>query len=807
MRLRGRPLRRRFLILLLLPLLPLTAIWMYATYLTGSQAWRLLESATAVDVVAPATETTVRALQSERKEALRYLADRRRVDAVPALHARTRATDTAVRRLREAIARPEADEALSGTLDTRVDTLLRTLHGLPGLRTQVEGATVSHDEAFTTYTALLAPCFDLLTGLRSAGDAHLAEQSDAVVALARAREDLAQEDALASTALLTGTLTAPDLRTFADVVAVRRSRLTESLPRLPAADRNALDTYRSSAPAALLAADERRLTGAHPGRLPSTLTTDRWRTDADGALAALAHLASEASTHQRARLQPVIRGAVFDAGICGVLGVVALLLSVLVSYRVGRRHVRALVSLRDTAHEMAGVRLPGVMRRLAAGEKVDVAAEAPYPQFGPDETGQVGHALGTLHRAAVEAAVKQAELRHGVSEMFVNLARRNQVLLHRQLRLLDAMERRTEDTGELADLFRLDHLTTRMRRHAEGLVILSGAPPSRQWRRPIPLLDVVRAAVAEVEDFLRIEVRPLPRLAVDGSAVADLTHLVAELLENATAFSPPDSPVRVQGELVSNGVALEIHDRGLGMSADALLDANQRLAQTPEFTLSDTDRLGLFVVSRLARRQSARVTLQTSPYGGVTAVVLLPPESLRDVPAPAGDRDTPPDPQPPGERTLTAGDGGPDAAHDTAGRPALPARPHLADTPEPPAAPQPSAPATTRSGLPRRVPQAGAAPRSPGRRNPAAAGDTRERPADAPTTGPEPEQPATTAHHDRGRPAPDPQQAARPTTDATRDALAVRARMTALQQGWQRGRSEEQSSAEDTDTTTGGEGP
>ena len=214
--------------------------------------------------------------------------------------------------------------------------------------------------------------------------------------------------------------------------------------------------------------------------------------------------------------------------------------------------------------------------------------------------------------------------------MFVNLARRSQVLLHKQLTLLDTMERRTEDTDELADLFRLDHLTTRMRRHAEGLVILSGAAPSRQWRRPVRLMDVVRASVAEVEDYERVEVRRLPRVAVIGPAVSDLTHLVAELLENATLFSPPHTNVHVVGERVANGFALEIHDRGLGMTAEALLDANLRLAETPEFELSDTDRLGLFVVSRLAQRQHVRVSLQPSPYGGTTAVVLIPDALLTD---------------------------------------------------------------------------------------------------------------------------------------------------------------------------------
>ncbi len=308
----------------------------------------------------------------------------------------------------------------------------------------------------------------------------------------------------------------------------------------------------------------------------------------------------------------------------------------IVSVRIGRDLVRDLSRLRKEAHEVSGVRLPSVMRRLAAGEHVDVETEAPRLEYDKDEIGQAGQALNTLQRAAVEAAVRQADMRRGVSEVFVNLARRNQVLLHRQLTLLDTMERRTEDTEELADLFRLDHLTTRMRRHAEGLVILSGAAPSRQWRKPIQLMDVVRAAVAEVEDYERIEVRRLPRIGVGGPAVADLTHLIAELLENATVFSPPHTGVQVHGERVANGFTLEIHDRGLGMAPEVLLDANLRLAETPEFELSDTDRLGLFVVSRLAQRQNVRVSLQPSPYGGTTAIVFIPAALLTDAPETQG---------------------------------------------------------------------------------------------------------------------------------------------------------------------------
>jgi signal transduction histidine kinase len=363
-----------------------------------------------------------------------------------------------------------------------------------------------------------------------------------------------------------------------------------------------------------------------------TMSAQQWRDMTAFVVAGIAKESVQADTFFRqhaasSRLAVYIRFAAAAA-----IGLIALLASVIVSVRVGRALIHDLSELRKEANEAAGVRLPSVMRRLAAGDAVEVESAAPRLDYERHEIGQVGQALNTLQRAAVEATVKQADLRRGVAEVFVNLARRNQVLLHRQLGLLDTMERRTEDTEELADLFRLDHLTTRMRRHAEGLVILSGAVPSRQWRKPVQLMDVVRAAVAEVEDYERIEVRRLPRIGVGGPAVADLTHLLAELLENATVFSPPHTAVQVTGDRVAGGFTLEIHDRGLGMPPETLLDANLRLAETPEFELSDTDRLGLFVVSRLAQRQNVRVSLQPSPYGGTTAVVLLPAALLTDAP-------------------------------------------------------------------------------------------------------------------------------------------------------------------------------
>ncbi|MET9296319.1 nitrate- and nitrite sensing domain-containing protein [Streptomyces sp. NPDC003077] len=629
MRFRGKSIRRKIVALLLVPLVSLTAMWAFATYITGREADQLLDVANVVNRLGYPAEEAVQALQKERRQSLLYLADRRGADALDSLRKRAQATDRAVDRLRTNAQDPDVREDLNGEAGVRIRTVLQGADGLSALRTRIEHNTITRGEVFEAYNALVDPHYQFLASLYGLENVAMDKQGRALINVTRAREALAREDALLAAGLAAGGMDKADVRRFSDRVAERRVLYDTALPVLPASERAIFQDYWRTAGARELVSYEDQVIAAGS---PRAVDAERWNAASTKVLGDLERMGREAGERFKERVAPVARSVLLKAAGAGVLGFLTLLVSVAISLRIGRRLVKDLTRLRKSALEVSAVRLPSVMRRLAAGEQVDVETEAPRLEFGPDEMGQVGQALNTLQRAAVEAAVKQAEMRHGVSEVFVNLARRSQVLLHRQLTLLDAMERRTEDTDELADLFRLDHLTTRMRRHAEGLVILSGAAPSRQWRKPVQLMDVVRAAVAEVEDYERIEVRRLPRLAVDGPAVSDLTHLIAELLENATVFSPPHTAVHVVGERVSNGFTLEIHDRGLGMSPDDMLDANLRLAETPEFELSDTDRLGLFVVSRLARRQHVRVSLQPSPYGGTTAVVFVPGTILTDAP-------------------------------------------------------------------------------------------------------------------------------------------------------------------------------
>ncbi|MEU2826334.1 nitrate- and nitrite sensing domain-containing protein [Streptomyces bacillaris] len=632
MRFRGKSIRRKIVALLLVPLVSLTGLWVLATYVTGRQAAELINVGNTVEKVAGPLEEAVRTVQAERRQTLVFLADPRASDALPLLLSRHADTDRIVTEVRESAGQSDVREALEPESRTRLDAILTAVDGLGSLRESVEKRTIGRAKALDFYNGLVDPAYRFLNGLHTTKNGSLDKEMRALVGISRAREMLSREDALVASGLITGRFSTAELRQISGLVAQRQLLYDVSLENLPAAERRRVEQFWSSPDAEPLRTAEDALIAAAPTKRPGAVDTARWQEVAPPVLDRLAADSTEMSDRFQDRAEPAGYRVLAQAGVAGVLGFLALIVSIFVSVRIGRELVRDLSRLRKDAHEVSGVRLPSVMRRLAAGEQVDVETEAPHLTYDRDEIGQVGQALNTLQRAAVEAAVKQADMRRGVSEVFVNLARRNQVLLHRQLTLLDAMERRTENSDELADLFRLDHLTTRMRRHAEGLVILSGAAPSRQWRKPIQLMDVVRAAVAEVEDYERIEVRRLPRIGVGGPAVADLTHLIAELLENATVFSPPHTAVQVHGERVSNGFTLEIHDRGLGMPPEVLLDANLRLAETPDFELSDTDRLGLFVVSRLAQRQNVRVSLQKSPYGGTTAVVFIPAALLTEAP-------------------------------------------------------------------------------------------------------------------------------------------------------------------------------
>jgi signal transduction histidine kinase len=316
----------------------------------------------------------------------------------------------------------------------------------------------------------------------------------------------------------------------------------------------------------------------------------------------------------------LVRIALADA-----VGLVATLIAAIAMTWFARRLFNEVSTVETTARRFADQQFPALVERLRRGEELDLDSELPIPApVKTTEVARVAAAVATIQQTALTAAATETSLRTGVSQVFVSLARRSLSLLQRQLRLIDDLEEKATHPAALADLFPLDHLTTRMRRHAEGLIILSGSVPGRGWTSPVPVIDVVRGAVAEVEDYKRVEVVTDSEDMVAGSVVADMIHLLAELVENATLFSPSGTRVEVRAERVGNGFAFEIEDRGLGIKPDELDAINDQLGSPADFDLANADQLGLFVVGKLAARHGVRVFLRPSPYGGTTAIVLMP---------------------------------------------------------------------------------------------------------------------------------------------------------------------------------------
>ncbi|MFJ3666608.1 nitrate- and nitrite sensing domain-containing protein [Streptomyces sp. NPDC090106] len=316
-----------------------------------------------------------------------------------------------------------------------------------------------------------------------------------------------------------------------------------------------------------------------------------------------------------------------DAFITGAAVVVALLAAFILAGMVARQMSRSMRQLRNAAFGIAEQRLPMLVDQLSRTDpgRVDTRVQ-PIPITTTDEIGEVARAFDQVHREAVRLAAEQALLRGNINAIFTNLSRRNQSLIEGQLTLITDLENNEADPDQLENLFRLDHLATRMRRNGENLLVLAGEEPGRRWDQPVPLVDVLRAASSEVEQYERIELSGVPEAEIHGRAVTDLVHLLAELLENATTFSSPQTKVRVTATRLPDGrIMIEIHDKGIGLTAEDFADINHKLANPPTVDAAISQRMGLFVVGRLSDRHGIRVQLRPSgEQAGTTSLVMLP---------------------------------------------------------------------------------------------------------------------------------------------------------------------------------------
>ncbi|MEV0722952.1 nitrate- and nitrite sensing domain-containing protein [Micromonospora purpureochromogenes] len=604
-------------------LVSLAALWAFAAWVTLRDGLNVLGVQTLDAQIAEPSESLLTELQRERRMSAAYLGRPSQEQAEQLREQRRRSEERAAD-FAESARSSRARLASSDELVERIDEVVTRLDALGAVRDAVATRAVDRAGAVDSYTGVLDSLFRVYASLGKLDDEQIAKDTATLTQLVRVRELMSQEDALFAGVAAAGRINDREYAQFAHLVGAQRFLAGEALAELPDADRERYVRMTDGQSFVRLRSMEDRLVRDGRPNAPLPVEADDWQAAITPALQEQEATVLASGDALVDRATPVAIWVIVRMVLAAGLGLIAVIASVIVSITTARALVRQLERLREAAFRLANERLPGVVERLGHGEQVDVATEAPPLEFGDDEIGQVGKAFNVVQETAVRTAVEQAELRRNVREVFLSLARRTQALVHRQLTLLDAMERREQDAEELEDLFRVDHLATRMRRNAENLIVLSGSTPGRAWRRNVPMVDVVRGAVAEVEDYTRVNVLPLGPVSLAGRAVGDVIHLLAELIENGLSFSPPHTSVEVRGQLVANGFALEIEDRGLGMTEEDLAAANDRIADRSELNLANAARLGLYVVSRLTERHGVKVQLKESAYGGTTAIVLIP---------------------------------------------------------------------------------------------------------------------------------------------------------------------------------------
>ncbi|MEW1869520.1 nitrate- and nitrite sensing domain-containing protein [Streptomyces caelestis] len=699
--------RLSLFLLALVPSVTLAGMWGLTTIQMFSEGLQLRsQTELSRSTGAMGTHATL-ALQQERRLTAAWLAE----PDTPrtALEDQRKKTDDAVAKL---VGQADAIAEAPARISDYMYGVLGSVGSLEYYRDQVDAPSdITAEQALGQYTSIIDDQIHAFRELSQVDDGDLTSQAGPLVSLEHAAELVSEEDARLTLAWPSGRLDAEGWGEFAELVHTRRWLVDDQImPSLR--DETKVQTERilqSAEWRALEAVEDQVLATAPTGEKHTVKLPDlreQWAEAMDRVSPQYAALIRQQTDALLVRSADEARSLLLTAASLSAAGLLALLLCVGLSWRITRSLSRRLRGLRVATLGLAEERLPDVVARLERGEKVDVESATTPLDYGHDELGQVAQAFNTAQRTAVHTAIELADTRRGFQKVILGIARQSQNLVNLQLSKLDALERRHTDPEVLKGLYELDSTASQLRRYEENLVIVSGERPGRTWSDPVALIDIVRSAVGEVAEYQRVEVLTEEEVSLAPPAVADVIHLLAELIDNATVYSPAPSPVTVRAALVAKGLAVEVEDRGLGMSDDDYASLNAQLAKAPQFdvvALADDLRLGVFVISQLAHRHGISVTLRSSPYGGTTAIVLIPHEIVvRDTPS-GGPRETraggAEDRRDDGpEETVTAG-----ARQAAASRSATAVRP--APAPAVPAAP---APAPRRDGLtplPRRVPQ------------------------------------------------------------------------------------------------------
>ncbi|MEV5497399.1 nitrate- and nitrite sensing domain-containing protein [Nonomuraea fuscirosea] len=581
-------------------------------------------------------------VSGERARTSWYIARNRPADGLAEVKAQMDQVDLEARQVR-GIAQQLLADATGRTAD-QLESLLNRLNDLTSLREQALEASLLPGPAVELYTTVVNDLLSVHNELvQGSVDDELFRQTRMLDGLARAKESLSYQQALVTVVLAEGAFDQEQLKRFlgeqskelnerrgfaAEATADERRFFDESVNGR-SADRmlflRELVLIRATRGLPLRGLDQSKPDDAKEWFDAVNIVVDSMRQVEERQAEGIVQRSEALSADER------------QQAIVTAVAVLALLVIVLlITTGVARSLVRPLRRLRGEALEIAGKRLPDFVQHLRESRDGVVTAEVPpIGVFSKDEVGEVARAFDEVHREAVRLAGDEAKLRSNVNAMFVNLSRRSQTLVERQLTLIEKLERGERDDTRLGDLFKLDHLATRMRRNSENLLVLAGQEAARKWSEPVELMDIVRAALGEVESYDRVSIQVESDVAIAGQAVTDVVHLLAELVENAVSFSSRDTKVVISSSRIDGGsLMLSVTDQGIGMSQEELSETNWRLANPPVVDVSVSRRMGLFVVGRLALRHQIRVQLRRQDIGGLTAMVLVPPRLLTAVPGP-----------------------------------------------------------------------------------------------------------------------------------------------------------------------------
>ncbi len=619
-----------------IPWIVVAVLWVFACSAFAYDAIHTQQVASRFRQASLPAITALEQVQEERRLALESVG---RAGASPELIAQQQRASAAVADMRQAA------EAAASSAPTGVSGAIQRLNGyfdrMPEIRARIDAGTASVDEVVNFYNGL----FDAATNVfevqaRTATETDTLQGALTGIALFRATDMMGRETTLGTAVLNEGVLSAEDHRKFAKLSDTYHAELENSVDQLEPEVRAQYEAMLASPEWQQLVTSEDEIITHGPHRAGEAPPVD------PRAFGSAADKVTERMSGLVNRQADLISAEAVDNGnrtLQTVLwGSLAALLVALVSFLLSRRVYRSVVDntlisrlkgLRTESLHLAQ-RLPEVVRKLREGGHVDVVAEMNALRgYGNDELGQVANAIQLFQKEAMDAAVGETRARQGARMVFVGMAHRIQRLLRHMHSTIDTLERNEENSAQLSRLFELDNAATRARRTVENLLVLGDQQPGRRWSKPVPLLDVLRSAVSEIDQYSRVVIGHVPDVVVTGAAVGDAIHLVSELIDNATAFSPPHTQVHVSADAVARGVAIEIADQGLGMDDRSRLRANRMMANPPAFDRlvlenNKAEQLGLFTAARLAKRRDVAVEFGVSAYGGTRATVLLPERLL-----------------------------------------------------------------------------------------------------------------------------------------------------------------------------------